>query len=221
MIKENLLGVKMMNEENTNDTSTMSQSDNAINKIKSNGAGRSDGQGKEEQGLLPVYDERTTSTARESRTPAFAYATKEQVAQAMRDEPTFKYEIMYSHLLYNFEQEQIKRGLRNKINKTFERPRQITVNKPSHKNFITDSDLRKIKPIPKKKYDAILKHMKSYKRYTTTMIALSSSIGVSDVAWTLNVMYRQKLVDRAYEKTTPIIGNAGAKSLRYVYFKLK
>jgi len=221
MLKENLLGVKMMNEENTNDTSTMSQSDNAINKIKSNGAGRSDGQGKEEQGLLPVYDEGTTSPARESRTPAFAYATKEQVAQAMRDEPTFKYEIMYSHLLYNFEQEQIRRGLRNKINKTFERPRQITVNKASHKNFVTDNDLRKIKPIPKKKYDAILKHMKSYKRYTTTMIALSSSIGVSDIAWTLNVMYRQGLVDRAYEKTTPIIGNAGAKSLRYVYFKLK
>ena len=137
----------------------------------------------------------------------------------MRDEPTFKYEIMYSHLLYNFEQEQIRRGLRNKINKTFERPRQITVNKPSHKNFVTDNDLRKIKPIPQKKYDAILKHMKSYKRYTTTMIALSTGVGVSDIAWTLNVMYRQKLVDRAYEKTTPIIGNAGAKSLRYVYFK--
>ena len=211
----------MMNEENTNDTSRMSQSDNAINKIKSDGTGRSDGEREAEQGLLPIHDERTASTAGESRTPAFAYASKEQVAQAMRDEPTHKYEIMYSHLLYNFEKEQIKRGLRNNINKTFERPRQITVNKASHRNFVSDNDLRKIKPIPQKKYDAILKHMKSYKRYTTTMIALSSSIGVSDIAWTLNVMYRQGLVDRAYEKTTPIIGNAGAKSLRYVYFKKK
>jgi hypothetical protein len=208
-----------MIEENANDTSTMSQSNNAINKIKSDGSRRSDGQGKAKQGLLPVYDERATSPVRECRTPAFAYATKEQVAQAMRDEPTHKYEIMYAHLLYTFEKEQIRRGLRNKINKTFERPRQITVNKASHKNFVSDNDLRKIKPIPQKKYDAILKHMKSSKRYTTTMIALSSGIAVSDIAWTLNVMYRQKLVDRVYEKTTPIIGNAGAKSLRYVYFK--
>jgi hypothetical protein len=221
MLKENLLGVKMMNEENLNENQRLLPSRDEGNQAQRKCAGRSEGQGSSDEELLHLDDAGATCNIEQPRTPAFAYATKEQVAQAMRDEPTFKYEIMYSHLLYNFEKEQIRRGLRNKINKTFERPRQITVNKPSHKNFITDSDLRKIKPIPKKKYDAILKHMKSYKRYTTTMIALSSSIGVSDVAWTLNVMYRQKLVDRAYEKTTPIIGNAGAKSLRYVYFKLK
>ena len=209
----------MMNEENANENQRLLPSRNESNQAQRKCAGRSEGQRGENEELLSVYDAGATCNIEQPRTPAFAYASKEQVAQAMRDEPTFKYEIMYSHLLYNFEQEQIRRGLRNKINKTFERPRQITVNKPSHKNFVTDNDLRKIKPIPQKKYDAILKHMKSYKRYTTTMIALSSSIGVSDVAWTLNVMYRQGLVDRAYEKTTPIIGNAGAKSLRYVYFK--
>lgn len=208
----------MMNKENTNDIERMLPSDNAINKIKSDGAGRSDGEREAEQGLLPIHDERTASTAGECRTPAFAYASKEQVAQAMRDEPTFKYEIMYSHLLYNFEKEQIKRGLRNNINKS-NRPRQVIANKSSHKNFVTDSDLRKIKPIPKKRYETILKYMNTSKRYTTTMISLSSGIGVSQIAWALNVMYQQKLVDRVYEKTTPIIGNAGARSLRYVYFK--
>ena len=209
----------MMNEENANEHQRLLQGDNEANQAQRGSAGRSEGQGSEDEELLHLDDAGAIGNIEQCRTPAFAYASKEQVAQAMRDEPTFKYEIMYSHLLYNFEQEQIRRGLRNKINKTFERPRQITVNKASHKNFVTDNDLRKIKPIPQKKYDAILKHMKSYKRYTTTMIALSTGVGVSDIAWTLNVMYRQKLVDRAYEKTTPIIGNAGAKSLRYVYFK--
>ena len=209
----------MMNEENVNEHQRLLQGNNEANQAQRGSSGRSEGQRGENEELLSVDVARATGNIEQCRTPAFAYASKEQVAQAMRDEPTHKYEIMYSHLLYNFEKEQIKRGLRNNINKTFERPRQITVNKPSHKNFVTDNDLRKIKPIPQKKYDAILKHMKSSKRYTTTMIALSSGIGVSDIAWTLNVMYRQKLVDRVYEKTTPIIGNAGAKSLRYVYFK--
>jgi hypothetical protein len=170
--------------------------------------------------LLPVVHGGTRCDIGQSRAAPYPYATFEKTREAMKGQTkSVRYEIMYAHLLYTFEKEQIRRGLRNKINKTFERPRQITVNKASHKNFVTDNDLRKIKPIPQKKYDAILKHMKSSKRYTTTMIALSSGIGVSDIAWTLNVMYRQKLVDRVYEKTTPIIGNAGAKSLRYVYFK--
>ena len=170
--------------------------------------------------LLPVVHGGTRCDIGQSRAASYPYATFEKTREAMKGQTkSVRYEIMYAHLLYTFEKEQIRRGLRNKINKTFERPRQITVNKASHKNFVTDNDLRKIKPIPQKKYDAILKHMKSSKRYTTTMIALSSGISVSDIAWTLNVMYRQKLVDRVYEKTTPIIGNAGAKSLRYVYFK--
>jgi hypothetical protein len=172
--------------------------------------------------LLPLVHARTGRDTGQFGAAPYPYATFEKTREAMKGQTkSVRYEMMYAHLLYTFEKEQIRRGLRNKINKTFERPRQITVNKASHKNFVSDHDLRKIKPIPQKKYDAILKHMKSYKRYTTTMIALSSGIGVSDIAWTLNVMYRQKLVDRAYEKTTPIIGNAGAKSLRYVYFKLK
>ena len=172
--------------------------------------------------LLPLVHARTGRDTGQFGAAPYPYATCEKTREAMKGQSkSVRYEMMYAHLLHTFEKEQIRRGLRNKINKTFERPRQITVNKASHKNFVTDNDLRKIKPIPQKKYDAILKHMKSYKRYTTTMIALSSGIGVSDIAWTLNVMYRQKLVDRAYEKTTPIIGNAGAKSLRYVYFKLK
>ena len=172
--------------------------------------------------LLPLVHARTGRDTGQFGAAPYPYATFEKTREAMKGQTkSVRYEMMYAHLLYTFEKEQIRRGLRNKINKTFERPRQITVNKASHKNFVTDNDLRKIKPIPQKKYDAILKHMKSYKRYTTTMIALSTGIGVSDIAWTLNVMYRQKLVDRAYEKTTPIIGNAGAKSLRYVYFKLK
>jgi len=170
--------------------------------------------------LLPMVHAGTRCDIGQSRAAPYPYATFEKTIEAMKGQTkVVRDEIMYAHLLYTFEKEQIRRGLRNKINKTFERPRQITVNKASHKNFVTDNDLRKIKPIPQKKYDAILKHMKSYKRYTTTMIALSTGIGVSDIAWTLNVMYRQKLVDRVYEKTTPIIGNAGAKSLRYVYFK--
>ncbi len=209
-----------MNKEINHECKRLLQSCDEINKVERERAGRSEGNRKENQELLSVHDAGATGDTEQPRTPTFAYASKEQVAQAMRDEPTFKYEIMYSHLLYNFEKEQIKRGLRNNINKS-NRPRQITVNKASHKNFVTDNDLRKIKPIPQKKYDAILKHMRSNKRYTTTMIALSSSIGVSDIAWTLNVMYRQGLVDRVYEKTTPIIGNAGARSLRYVYFKKK
>jgi hypothetical protein len=172
--------------------------------------------------LLPLVHARTGRDTGQFGAAPYPYATFEKTREAMKGQTkSVRYEMMYAHLLYTFEKEQIRRGLRNKINKTFERPRQITVNKASHKNFVSDHDLRKIKPIPQKKYDAILKHMKSYKRYTTTMIALSTGIGVSDIAWTLNVMYRQKLVDRAYEKTTPIIGNAGAKSLRYVYFKLK
>ena len=172
--------------------------------------------------LLPLVHARTGRDTGQFGAAPYPYATFEKTREAMKGQTkSVRYEMMYAHLLHTFEKEQIRRGLRNKINKTFERPRQITVNKASHKNFVTDNDLRKIKPIPQKKYDAILKHMKSNKRYTTTMIALSSSIGVSDIAWTLNVMYRQGLVDRAYEKTTPIIGNAGAKSLRYVYFKLK
>ena len=205
----------MMNEENVNEHQRLLQSDNEANQAQRGSAGRSEGQGSENEELLSVDDAGAIGNIEQCRTPAFAYASKEQVAKAMRDEPTHKYEIMYSHLLYNFEKEQIKRGLRNNINKTFERPRQITVNKASHKNFVTDNDLRKIKPIPQKKYDAILKHMKSFKRYTTTMIALSTGVGVSDIAWTLNVMYRQGLVDRAYEKTTTNKGKDGAKNRSY------
>jgi len=211
----------MMNKENTNDIERMLPSDNTINKIKFDGAGRSNEQREENQELLSVYDERTASPTGECRTPTFAYATKEQVTQAMMDEPTHKFEIMYSHLMYNFEKDQIKRGLRNKINKTFERPRQITVNKSSHKSFISDNDLRKIKPISKKKTETILKYIDRGKRATTTMVAIGTGLGVSDLAWSLNVLYMQNLVDRAYERTTPIIGNAGARSLRYVYFKKK
>ena len=208
----------MMNEENVNENQRLLPSRDEVNQAQRKCAGRSEWQGSKNEELLSVHDAGATCNIEQPRTPAFAYATKEQVAQAMRDEPTFKYEIMYSHLLYNFEKEQIKRGLRNNINKS-NRPRQVIANKSSHKNFVTDSDLRMIKPIPKKRYETILKYMNTSKRYTTTMISLSSGIGVSQIAWALNVMYQQKLVDRVYEKTTPIIGNAGAKSLRYVYFK--
>jgi hypothetical protein len=34
-------------------------------------------------------------------------------------------------------------------------------------------------------------------------------------------MFKDKLIDRANERTTPIIGNAGPKSWRYVYFAKK
>ena len=134
----------MMNEENVNEHQRLLQSDNEANQAQRGSAGRSEGQRGENEELLSVDDAGAIGNIEQCRTPAFAYASKEQVAQAMRDEPTHKYEIMYSHLLYNFEKEQIRRGLRNKINKTFERPRQITVNKASHKNFVTDNDLRKI-----------------------------------------------------------------------------
>ena len=89
------------------------------------------------------------------------------------------------------------------------------------KSFISDNDLRKIKPISKKKTETILKYIDRGKRATTTMVAIGTGLGVSDLAWSLNVLYMQNLVDRAYERTTPIIGNAGARSLRYVYFKKK
>ena len=211
----------MMNKEINHECKRLLQSCDEINKVERERAGRSEGNRKENQELLSVHDAGATGDTEQPRTPTFAYATKEQVAQAMMDEPTHKFEIMYSHLLYNFEKSQIKRGLRNKINKTFERPRQITVNKSSHKSFISDNDLRKIKPISKKKTETILKYIDRGKRATTTMVAIGTGLGVSDLAWSLNVLYRQNLVDRAYERTTPIIGNAGARSLRYVYFKKK
>ena len=209
-----------MNEENVNEHQRMLPINNAVNQAQRECAGGSEGAGEENQELLHLDDAGAIGDTSKSGTPAFAYATKEQVTQAMINEPTHKFEIMYSHLMYNFEKEQIKRGLRNNINKS-SRPRQVIANKSSHKNFVTDNDLRRIKPIPKKRYETILKYMNTSKRYTTTMISLSSGIGVSQIAWALNVMYQQKLVDRVYEKTTPIIGNAGAKSLRYVYFKKK
>ncbi len=211
----------MMNKEINYECKRLLQSCDEINKVERECAGRSEGNRKENQELLHLDDAGAIGDTEQPRTPTFAYATKEQVAQAMMDEPTHKFEIMYSHLLYNFEKSQIKRGLRNKINKTFERPRQITVNKSSHKSFISDNDLRKIKPISKKKTETILKYIDRGKRATTTMVAIGTGLGVSDLAWSLNVLYRQNLVDRAYERTTPIIGNAGARSLRYVYFKKK
>ena len=210
-----------MNKEINHECKRLLQSCDEINKVERECAGRSEGNRKENQELLHLDDAGAIGDTEQPRTPAFAYATKEQVTQAMMDEPTHKFEIMYSHLLYNFEKSQIKRGLRNKINKTFERPRQITVNKSSHKSFISDNDLRKIKPISKKKTETILKYIDRGKRATTTMVAIGTGLGVSDLAWSLNVLYRQNLVDRAYERTTPIIGNAGARSLRYVYFKKK
>lgn len=210
-----------MNKEINHECKRLLQSCDEINKVERERAGRSEGNRKENQELLSVHDAGATGDTEQPRTPAFAYATKEQVAQAMMDEPTHKFEIMYSHLMYNFEKSQIKRGLRNKINKTFDRPRQITVNKSSHKNFVSDNDLRKIKPISKKKTETILKYIDRGKRATTTMVAIGTGLGVSDLAWSLNVLYMQNLVDRAYERTTPIIGNAGARSLRYVYFKKK
>jgi len=210
-----------MNKEINHECKRLLQSCDEINKVERERAGRSEGNRKENQEFLSVHDAGATGDTEQPRTPTFAYATKEQVAQAMMDEPTHKFEIMYSHLLYNFEKSQIKRGLRNKINKTFDRPRQITVNKSSHKSFISDNDLRKIKPISKKKTETILKYIDKGKRATTTMVAIGTGLGVSDLAWSLNVLYRQNLVDRAYERTTPIIGNAGARSLRYVYFKKK
>jgi hypothetical protein len=211
----------MMNKEINHECKRLLQGCDEINKVERERAGRSEGNRKENQELLHLDDAGAIGDTEQPRTPAFAYATKEQVTQAMMDEPTHKFEIMYSHLLYNFEKSQIKRGLRNKINKTFERPRQITVNKSSHKSFISDNDLRKIKPISKKKTETILKYIDRGKRATTTMVAIGTGLGVSDLAWSLNVLYRQNLVDRAYERTTPIIGNAGARSLRYVYFKKK
>jgi hypothetical protein len=219
MPTENLKAM-MMNKEINYECKRLLQSCDEINKVEREYTGRSEGDRKENQELLSVHDAGATGDTEQPRTPAFAYATKEQVTQAMMDEPTHKFEIMYSHLMYNFEKDQIKRGLRNNINKS-NRPRQVIANKSSHKNFVTASDLRRIKPIPKKRYETILKYMNTSKRYTTTMISLSSGIGVSQIAWALNVMYQQKLVDRIYERTTPIIGNAGARSLRYVYFKKK
>lgn len=210
-----------MNKEINHECKRLLQSCDEINKVERERAGRSEGNRKENQELLHLDDAGATGDTEQPRTPTFAYATKEQVAQAMMDEPTHKFEIMYSHLMYNFEKSQIKRGLRNKINKTFDRPRQITVNKSSHKNFVSDNDLRKIKPISKKKTETILKYIDRGKRATTTMVAIGTGLGVSDLAWSLNVLYMQNLVDRAYERTTPIIGNAGARSLRYVYFKKK
>jgi hypothetical protein len=219
MPTENLKDM-MMNKEINHECKRLLQGCDEINKVEREYTGRSQGNRKENQELLHLDDAGATGDTEQPRTPTFAYATKEQVAQAMMDEPTHKFEIMYSHLMYNFEKDQIKRGLRNNINKS-NRPRQVIANKSSHKNFVTASDLRRIKPIPKKRYETILKYMNTSKRYTTTMISLSSGIGVSQIAWALNVMYQQKLVDRIYERTTPIIGNAGARSLRYVYFKKK
>ena len=127
--------------------------------------------------LLPLVHARTGRDTGQFGAAPYPYATFEKTREAMKGQTkSVRYEMMYAHLLHTFEKEQIRRGLRNKINKTFERPRQITVNKASHKNFVTDNDLRKIKPIPQKKYDAILKHMKSYKRYTTTMIDRKSVV---------------------------------------------
>jgi hypothetical protein len=219
MPTENLKDM-MMNKEINHECKRLLQGCDEINKVEREYTGRSQGNRKENQELLHLDDAGAIGDTEQPRTPTFAYATKEQVAQAMMDEPTHKFEIMYSHLMYNFEKDQIKRGLRNNINKS-NRPRQVIANKSSHKNFVTASDLRRIKPIPKKRYETILKYMNTSKRYTTTMISLNSGIGVSQIAWALNVMYQQKLVDRIYERTTPIIGNAGARSLRYVYFKKK
>jgi len=171
--------------------------------------------------LLPLVHEGAASDTGQPRTAPYPYATFQKTREAMKGQTkSVRYEMMYAHLLHTFEKKQIKLGLRNNINRS-DRPRQVIANKASHKNFVTEHDLRKIKPIPQKKYEAILKYIRSGKRYTTTMIAYSSGMSVSDIAWTLNVMYRQGLVDREYKRTTPIIGNAGAKSLRYVYFQKK
>ena len=173
----------------------------------------------EEQGVLPIYDGRAVSNSEQPRTPPFAYATLDQTKEAMRDQPReIKYEIMYSHLLHAFEKKQIKRGLRDPINNS-SRPRQVITNKATHKNFVSDNDVRQIRAFSQKDNDKIFKCINRGGRYTTTMISKSTGLSVSALAWRLNVMFKDKLVDRVSKNTTPIIGNAGAKSWRYVYFK--
>jgi len=182
-------------------------------------AGRSEGQRGENEELLSIHDAGATCNTEQPRTPPFAYATLDQTKQAMRDQPReIKYEIMYSHLLHTFEKKQIKRGLRDPINNS-SRPRQVITNKATHKNFVSDNDVRQIRAFSQKDNDKIFKCINRGGRYTTTMISKSTGLSVSALAWRLNVMFKDKLVDRVSKNTTPIIGNAGAKSWRYVYFK--
>ena len=97
-----------MNKEINHECKRLLQSCDEINKVEREYTGRSEGDRKENQELLHLDDAGAIGDTEQPRTPTFAYATKEQVAQAMRDEPTHKFEIMYSHLLYNFEKSQIK-----------------------------------------------------------------------------------------------------------------
>ena len=92
-----------MNKEINHECKRLLQGCDEINKVERERAGRSEGNRKENQELLHLDDAGAIGDTEQPRTPAFAYATKEQVTQAMMDEPTHKFEIMYSHLLYNFE----------------------------------------------------------------------------------------------------------------------
>jgi hypothetical protein len=171
--------------------------------------------------LLPLVHARAAGDIGQSRATPYAYATFEKTREAMKGQSkSVRYEMMYGHLLYTFEKKQIKLGLRNNLNKS-DRPRQVIANKSTHKNFVTANDVRNIKPIPQKKYDQILKYINRGGEFTTTMVSNGIGLSVSDLAWTLNVMYKGKLVDRVSKRTTPIIGNPGPKSWRYVYFKKK
>lgn len=175
----------------------------------------------EEQGVLPLDDGRAVSDTEQPRTPPFPYATLVQTKEAIRDQPkVIKYEIMYSHLLHTFEKKQIKLGLRDPINNS-SRPRQVIANKATHKNFVSDNNVRQIRQFSNKDTDKIFKCINRGGRYTTTMVSKSTGLSVSSLAWELNVMFKNKLIDRVSKNVTPIIGNAGARSWRYVYFKLE
>ena len=187
-------------------------------KAERGSARRHERQREANQGVLPLDVARAIGDIEQPRTPPFRYATFAKTKEAMRDQPKeIKYEIMYSHLLHAFEKKQIKLGLRDTPSRT-NRPRQVITNSPSHRNFVSDSDIRNIRPFNQIEYDKIYKCINRGGRYTTTMIAQSTGLSVSSLAWTLNIMYKDKLIDRANVRTTPIIGNAGPKSWRYVYF---
>ena len=181
-------------------------------------AKRHERQRETDEGVLSLDVGRAIGDFEQPRTPPFRYATFAKTKEAMRDQPKeIKYEIMYAHLLHTFEKKQIKLGLRDTPSRT-NRPRQVITNSPSHRNFVSVSDIRNIRPFNQIEYDKIYKCINRGGRYTTTMIANYTDLSVSSLAWTLNIMFKDKLIDRTNERTTPIIGNAGPKSWRYVYF---
>lgn len=190
-------------------------------KAERSSARRHERQRKAHQGVLSLDVKRATGDTEQSRTPPFRYATFAKTKEAMSGQPKeIKYEIMYAHLLHTFEKKQIKLGLRDTPSRT-NRPRQVITNSPSHRNFVSDNDIRNIRPFSQCEYDKIFKCINRGGRYTTTMIANSTGLSVSSLAWTLNIMFKDKLIDRTNERTTPIIGNPGAKSWRYIYFQKK